>query len=109
MPQHPVPVGDGLTFHRDVADPDLGIALEAEGFEFHGRHWQLAADCRRYNQLVARGWLVLRFAWEDVMYGIEWVRRCIEAAVHIRLAGVPVPDGRPLLPDTLRGPRDPWG
>ena len=26
-------------------------------------------DCRRYNELVCAGWLVLRFTWEDVLSG----------------------------------------
>ena len=108
-PQHVVPVGDGLTFHPDVADPDLRIAVEAESFEFHGRRWQLSGDCRRYNQLVVRGWLVLRFAWEDVMYGVEWIRACVGAAVRIRRDGTLVSGGRPLLPDWVEDPRDPWG
>ena len=34
----------------------------------HGGRGDLRRDARRYNRLVAYRWLVLRFAWEDVMF-----------------------------------------
>lgn len=52
----------------DVGDPHRRIALEADSFEHHGHRSALHRDCRRYSDLVAAGWLVLRFSWEDVMF-----------------------------------------
>ena len=68
----------------DLADRRLRIALEADSFEWHGGRDQLASDCRRYNGLVVRGWLVLRFSWDDVMFHPDQVRRILEAAVAER-------------------------
>ena len=42
--------------------------LEADSFEFHGERAALSRDCERYDELVARDWLVLRFTWEQVMH-----------------------------------------
>jgi hypothetical protein len=97
LPQHPVDIGHEWLLHPDLAEPTLGIALEAEGFEFHGKRQALTADCWRYNELTLRGWLLLRFSWEHVMTQQEWVAACIEAAVESRLTGRPMPDGRPLV------------
>jgi hypothetical protein len=36
------------------------------------------------HSLVARGWLVLRFSWEDVMFHADEVRAVIEAVVEVR-------------------------
>jgi very-short-patch-repair endonuclease len=55
--------------------------LEADSFEWHGSRAALARDARRYNLLVSEGWLVLRFAWEDVMHDPRYVRDVLEAAV----------------------------
>jgi very-short-patch-repair endonuclease len=52
----------------DLGDPRRRIALEADSFAHHGGRREFRDDCRRYNQLVAAGWLVLRFTWEDVMF-----------------------------------------
>ena len=68
----------------DLVDERLGIALEADSFEWHGHRAALRRDARRYNALVVRGWLVLRFAWEDVMFDQAWVRSVLEAAVAER-------------------------
>lgn len=65
----------------DLADEHLRIVLEADSFAWHGSRNALASDCRRYNQLVVHGWLVLRFSWEDVMLDPLSVRRTLEAAV----------------------------
>lgn len=71
---------------------DLGhrrarLALEAEGFEFHGSRRDFAADCHRYDELVAAGWLVLRFTYEQVVGDPAWVVATVRAALARRLAG----------------------
>jgi len=68
----------------DLADEALGIVLEADSFEFHGERAALSRDCERYDELVARGWLVLRFTWEQVMLRPEWVAGVIERTVRRR-------------------------
>jgi len=49
----------------------------------------LKADCARYNALGVRGWLVLRFSWEHVMFEPEYVREVLEAAVRARGLSIP--------------------
>ena len=68
----------------DLLDERLGIILEADSFEWHGSRAALRRDARRYDEFVVRGWLVLRFAWEDVMSDQAWVRSKLEAAVAER-------------------------
>lgn len=75
---------------------DLGhrlaqVALEAEGYEFHGSAGDFAADCRRYDDLVAAGWLVLRFTYQQVLGDPRWVVETVRSAVAQRL---PAPNDR---------------
>lgn len=67
----------------DLVDADLGIVLEADSFEWHGDRRALRRDARRYDLLVVDGWIVLRFAWEDVMFDQEFVREVLVAAVRL--------------------------
>lgn len=67
----------------DLVDLDLGLVLEADSFEWHGGRAELRRDARRYNQMVTDGWIVLRFAWEDVMFDQDRVRSCLVAAVAL--------------------------
>jgi very-short-patch-repair endonuclease len=85
VPQVPVRVGS-TTLHPDVSCPSLRIALEADSFEFHGKRPALVADCWRYDELTVAGWLVLRFAWEQVMFQQEWVAAMVAGAVRRRAA-----------------------
>jgi very-short-patch-repair endonuclease len=78
-PQLPIRLPSG-TVHPDLTDRELGIVAEADSFSWHGDRRSLWRDCRRYNRLVLAGWLVLRFAWEDVMGDPEYVRSCLMAA-----------------------------
>lgn len=71
----------------DLVDETLRIVLEADSFEWHGGRAALAADARRYNRMVVRGWLVLRFAWEDVMFDPEYVLEVLRMAVEERTYG----------------------
>ncbi len=67
----------------DLVDEDLRIVLEADSFEWHGDRAALRRDARRYDLLVVDGWLVLRFAWEDVMFDQDFVRSVLVAAVDL--------------------------
>jgi very-short-patch-repair endonuclease len=52
----------------DFAWPDLCLALETEGFEFHSRRAEHRLDCQRHNALASQGWWLLRFTWDDVVF-----------------------------------------
>ena len=82
-PQHRIRYDD-FSAKVDLACEQLQIVLEADSFEFHGRRAALDRDCERYDELVARGWLVLRFSWEQVMFRPEWVAGVITRAAHLR-------------------------
>ncbi|HEY3508951.1 MULTISPECIES: type IV toxin-antitoxin system AbiEi family antitoxin domain-containing protein [Kribbella] len=75
----------------DLGNPLLCLGLEADGFAYHGSRRALVKDCRRHVNLAIRGWRVLRFSWEDIMYDPDWVVAAIE-----RAAGLP-PLSKPLL------------
>ncbi len=77
-----VAIRDGRFYAQvDLADEGLAIVAEADSFEFHGQRAALDRDCRRYNGLATRGWLVLRFSWEQVMFDAAGVAQVLTAAV----------------------------
>ena len=61
----------------------LRLVVEAESFEFHGKRRMLKHDCERYNAFVVDGWLVVRFAWEHVMFEPEYVAGVLRAVVQL--------------------------
>jgi hypothetical protein len=55
IPQYAVRCGD-TDFHPDLVNPLLGIILEADSYEFHGRQGSdHTRDCSRYNAFVTDG------------------------------------------------------
>lgn len=68
----------------DLVDTDLRIIAEADSFAWHGDRAALRSDARRYDTFVINGWMVLRFAWEDVMFHPDWVRSVLAAAVELQ-------------------------
>ncbi len=77
-------ISDRSFFARvDLADPLLRIVLEADSFAHHGTRAALRKDCRRYVELAIRGWLLLRYSWEDVILDETWVGRSLDAAVRL--------------------------
>lgn len=76
-------VGTRATVRPDLVDDDLRIVLEADSWQWHGERAALARDARRYNLLVADGWTVLRFAWEDVMLDRAYVLSVLMAVVRL--------------------------
>ncbi|MCW2817476.1 MAG: hypothetical protein JWR42_263 [Marmoricola sp.] len=84
LPQHPVPVpGTDVVLHPDLADPVRRLAMECEGFEWHGESAALTRDCRRYNTLTLLGWTVVRFSWVLVMQDPAYVQKTLVAAVRL--------------------------
>lgn len=82
--QHRIDVEGGFLARVDLADLRLRMVLEADSFEFHGLPELMDKDCRRYDELVVDGWLVLRFSWSQVMTKDEWVRSVLERGVAVR-------------------------
>ncbi len=87
LPQAPIPLRNGLVLHADVGDPRSRVALEADSHEFHKSRGDIVRDCHRYAEMTLAGWIVLRFAWEHVMFHPVWVREVIAWVVRQR-AGV---------------------
>jgi len=65
----------------DAAMPALKLAIEVDGFEHHSTPEQFQHDRLRQNELVALGWTVLRFTWDDVVHRPAEVGRIIEQAI----------------------------
>lgn len=82
----------------DLGNAELMIGAEAESFAHHGTRAALARDCRRQVSLTVRGWRLLRFSWEDVMFDQAWV----VAAFRDAIDGSP---GHHNLPTVLAGRR----
>nr|WP_202886833.1 DUF559 domain-containing protein [Kribbella sandramycini] len=78
----------GFVARVDLGHRALQIAIEAEGYAFHGSAADFAADCRRYDDLVAAGWLVLRFTYQQVISDPVWVVDRVMAAMSLRTGGL---------------------
>jgi very-short-patch-repair endonuclease len=73
-----------LCVRVDLGHSQARLVLEAEGYEFHGSAADFAADCRRYDELVAAGWLVLRFTYQQVLGDPDWVIATVRSALARR-------------------------
>ncbi len=80
VPQLPVDLGR-YTVHVDLGDPVLRIAIEGDSYTHHGSRGAFNHDCERYDELTARGWLVLRFTWEQVRTAPDWVVGVVRQAM----------------------------
>jgi hypothetical protein len=65
--QHEVWHAGRLVARIDLAYPALRLAIEVDGFEHHSNPDAFQRDRTRQNDLIALGWTVLRFTWEDVV------------------------------------------
>ena len=60
---HPVVV-DGGRYVIDLAYPEIELAIEYDGFEFHSSRSAFDRDRQRANLLTAHGWTILRITSE---------------------------------------------
>lgn len=83
-PQVELWAGGTFLGRPDLVDRELALVLEADSFAWHGGRSALTHDCRRYDEMVVAGWLVLRFAYEHVMHDAVWVADVLRRAVARR-------------------------
>lgn len=69
----------------DLANERLRIVVEAESREFHAGA-AFDDDCVRYDELVARDWLVLRVPFTAALRRPEWVAEMLRATALVRAA-----------------------
>jgi very-short-patch-repair endonuclease len=64
--QHQIFDGETFITRRDFVYLHELVAIEVDGWRFHAgmKAWQ--RDLETDNRLIALGWVVLRFTWEDV-------------------------------------------
>lgn len=73
---------DGRVIDRvDFAYVAERLAIEVDGWSFHGSPEAMTSDLRRQNRLVALGWTVLRFTWWQVMNEPERVAQEIASVL----------------------------
>ena len=96
LAQHGVTVG-GRRRRIDHCYPDLRVALEAKGYEYHGQRARFDDDALRGNELLLAGYRVLTFtsAFTDLQ-----IAKQVAAAI-----GDPPP--RPRRRNLLRGMEGP--
>jgi very-short-patch-repair endonuclease len=77
-------ITDDAFFARvDLADLEHGIVVEADSYRHHATREGFERDCERYDELVVRGWLVLRLTWRQVMNDPAWVKATLVAAMRL--------------------------
>ncbi len=79
--QHEVWHAGRFVSRIDAAYPELLLAIEVEGDEHHRAPEAFQRDRARRGYLVALGWTVLRFSWDDVVHSPGSVAQTISAAL----------------------------
>ncbi len=67
----------------DFAYPRQKVAIEVDGRKWHSSRPVVNRDLRKSNALNVRGWIVLRFTWEDVMHCGDLVVQQVREALGI--------------------------
>jgi len=72
------------TVYLDFAWTESRVAAECDGLYDHGTNLRLVWDDDRQNELVLKGWLVLRFTWETLTTQPDVVIRQLTEALSAR-------------------------
>lgn len=80
-PQFVVVVNGIKLATTDLGDPVTKVLIEADSFSWHGNRLALSKDAKRYDDLTAAGFVVLRFAWEHIVYEPAWLVDVVRAAL----------------------------
>jgi very-short-patch-repair endonuclease len=74
--------GERMAGRVDFAYPDRSLVVEADGRRHHMSRLDFESDRRRDNWLMASGWRVLRFTWEQVHSEPDEVVRLVREALR---------------------------
>jgi hypothetical protein len=83
--QHAIRV-NGRVLHPDRAWPEVKLAVELDGAQFHTDPEARRRDLARDAALASIGWLVLRFTYADVLRDPDGVRARVLAVYRARSA-----------------------
>jgi very-short-patch-repair endonuclease len=79
---HRTVLSTGRAVELDVAFVEQRVALEFDGYAYHGGADEHRADVRRANEIMASGWLLRRFTWADVLTDPDGFVRTVRAALE---------------------------
>jgi very-short-patch-repair endonuclease len=82
---HPVQVRSG-TIKIDLALPELKIAVEVKGWQFHSKSDRGMGDDRRVTDLGIAGWIVVPVGWLELVTDPAGVVARVRAAIAARMA-----------------------
>jgi len=80
--QHEVWDAGRFVARIDAAYPEAKLAIEVDGYLAHSAPEEFQRDRTRQNRLVALGWTVLRFTWDDVVRRPHEVARAIHETLR---------------------------
>jgi hypothetical protein len=83
----PVPEYAVGRYRLDFAWPELRLAVEVDGYRRHSSWDAFRDDRSRQNDLIAAGWVVLHFTWDDVCNRPEEVAAQIASVLFSLRAG----------------------
>lgn len=77
----------GRKFRLDIAHPGLKIAIEVDGWQYHGKYKEAhSKDRERQNLLTLHGWTVLRFSAGQIFKNLdECVQTILKTFVLVAL------------------------
>ena len=62
----------GRKFRIDIAFPDERLAIEVDGWQWHGKHLgDFKRDRDRQNELTMQGWRILRFTAGEIYKDLD--------------------------------------
>jgi very-short-patch-repair endonuclease len=72
----------GRKFEADIAFVQKKLAIEVDGWHFHGKRYKdFVRDREKSNGLASIGWTLLRFPAMDVQYKFQQVVNTIQATL----------------------------
>jgi len=74
-------------YQIDVALPDLRIAIEVDGRDYHTKPQQVDDDKRRDRHLMLRGWLTIRYPGSEIYADADGCAREVEQIILARSGG----------------------
>lgn len=72
----------------DFCWPAAGIIVETDGWATHGTRTAFGRDRRRSTALSMRGWIVVRFSYEDVVRDAGYVLETLHGLLAGRVGGI---------------------